>query len=67
MFDPEKVASRSSYKAGEQGLPPVGIPYVIVDGTIALKDGEVLDVDPGLPIRYSVEPKGRVEPVEVNK
>jgi len=67
LFDPEKVADRSTYKAGEQGLPPVGIPYVIVNGTIALKDGQVLDVNPGQPIRYPVEPKGRFVPVEVNK
>jgi len=67
LFDPVKVADRSTYKAGEQGLPPVGIPYVIVNGTIALKDGQVLDVTPGQPIRYPVEPKGRFVPVEVNK
>jgi len=67
LFDPVKVATRSSYKAGEQGLPPVGIPYVIVNGTIAVKNGQVLNVNPGQPIRYPVEPKGRFEPVEVNK
>lgn len=67
LFDPVKVASRSTYKAGEQGLPPVGIPYVIVNGMIALKNGQVLDVNPGQPIRYPVEPKGRFAPVEVNK
>jgi N-acyl-D-amino-acid deacylase len=67
LFDPVKVASRSTYKAGEQGLPPVGIPYVIVNGTIALKNGQVLDVNPGQPIRYPVESKGRFMPVEVNK
>jgi len=67
LFDPVKVASRSTYKAGEQGLPPVGIPYVIVNGTIALQNGQVLDVNSGQPIRYPVEPKGRFVPVEVNK
>lgn len=67
LFDPEKIASRSTYKAGEQGLPPVGIPYVIVNGTIAVKKGNVLDVNPGQPIRYPVESKGRFVPVEVNK
>jgi len=67
LFDPKKVASRSTYKAGEQGLPPVGIPYVIINGTIALKNGQVLDVNAGQPIRYPVESKGRFVPVEVNK
>ncbi len=67
LFDPVKVADRSTYKAGEQGLPPVGIPYVIVNGTTVLKNGQVLDANPGQPIRYPVEQKGRFEPVEVNK
>jgi len=67
LFDPAKIASHSTYKAGEQGLPPVGIPYVIVNGTIAVKKGEVLEVKPGQPIRYSVEAKGHFLPVEVNK
>jgi N-acyl-D-aspartate/D-glutamate deacylase len=30
LFDPKTVAPRATYKAGENGLPPVGIPYVIV-------------------------------------
>jgi len=67
LFDPVKVASRSTYKAGEQGLPPVGIPYVIVNGALALKDGKVLDVNAGQPIRYPVESKGRFVPVDANK
>ena len=67
LFDPVKIASRSTYKAGEQGLPPVGIPYVIVNGTTAVKNGEVLDVNPGQPIRYPVKAKGRFVPVEINK
>lgn len=67
LFDPAKVASRSTYKAGEQGLPPVGIPYVIVNGEVALKDGNVLAVNAGQSIRFPVESKGRFVPVEVNK
>jgi len=67
LFDPVTVASRSTYKAGEQGLAPVGIPYVIVNATIVLKDGQVLDVNPGQPSRYPVESKGRFVPVEVNQ
>lgn len=67
LFDPLKVAGRSSYKASEQGLPSAGIPYVIINGTVALKNGEVLEVKPGQPIRYQVEAKGRFVPVQVNK
>jgi len=67
LFDPVKIASRSTYKAGEQGLPPVGIPYVIVNGTIAVNKGKVIDLKSGQPIRYPVESKGRFVPVQVNK
>ena len=32
IFDPETVTDSATYKAGEQGLPSIGIPYVIVNG-----------------------------------
>lgn len=67
LFDPEKVAPRASYKLGENGLPPVGMPYVIVNGTIVVKNSKVLDVKPGQSIRFPVEAKGRFQPVEINK
>ena len=35
IFDPKVVREGSSYKAGEQGLPPIGMPYVIVNGVFA--------------------------------
>ena len=63
VFDPETVESQATYKVGENGLPPVGIPYVIVNGTVVVDDGEVLDVRPGQPIRFPVEPNGRFEPI----
>jgi len=40
---------------------------VLVDGALALKDGKVLDVNAGQPIRYPVESKGRFVPADVNK
>ena len=44
-----------------------GIPYVIVNGTIVVKDSKVLkDVYPGQPLRYPVEKQGRFEPVKVD-
>ncbi len=53
-------------KVGTNGLPSTGIPYVIVNGTIVVKDSTVLkDVNPGQPIRYPVEKKGRFEPLDV--
>lgn len=67
LFDPKTVAARATYKEGENGLPPVGIPFVIVNGTIVVKEGRVLPAKPGQSIRFPVEAKGRFEPVTVNK
>ena len=67
IFDPVNVAPRASYKLGENGLSPVGIPYVIVNGTIVVKDSKVQDVKPGQSIRFPVEAKGRFKPVGFNE
>ena len=67
IFDPVNVAPRASYKLGENGLSPVGIPYVIVNGTIVVKDSKVQDVKPGQSIRFPVEAKGRFKPVGLNE
>jgi N-acyl-D-aspartate/D-glutamate deacylase len=64
VFDPLTVAPRSTYKAGENGLPPVGIPHVIVNGVFVKKDDEATGALPGLPIRYAEEDKGRFVPIE---
>lgn len=67
LFDPLRVTDNATYKAGENGKPSTGIPYVIVNGTIVVKDSTVLPVRPGQPIRYPVEEKGRFLPVTTNK
>lgn len=67
LFNPETVKSNSTYSFGENGLPPTGIPYVIVNGTVVVDNGKVLPVKPGKPIRFPVEEKGRFEPLDVNK
>ena len=67
LFDPKTVKANASYKTGENGLPPTGIPYVIVHGTVVVENGQVLPARPGQPIRFPVEEKGRFEPVTVNK
>jgi N-acyl-D-aspartate/D-glutamate deacylase len=63
IFDPENVTDNATYKAGEQGLPTTGIPYVIINGQIVVKDSKVLQVYAGQPIRYPAEDQGRYEPV----
>lgn len=60
IFDAENVTEHATYKAGSNGLPSTGIPYVLVNGTTIVKDSKVLkDVFPGQPIRFHVEDKGR--------
>ena len=55
ILDPETVTDNSSLKAGKNALPSTGIPYVIVNGTIVVKDSKVLKrVYPGQPIRNPI-------------
>ena len=59
IFDPDNVKEGSSYKAGEQGLPPIGLPHVIVNGVFVKRDNEATNELPGQPIRYQVEDNPR--------
>jgi N-acyl-D-aspartate/D-glutamate deacylase len=53
IFDPDKVTDNSTMKDG--GLPSTGIPYVVVNGTIVVKDSVAVDdVFPGQAVRGSV-------------
>jgi N-acyl-D-aspartate/D-glutamate deacylase len=38
LFDPKTVTDNATYKAGENGLPSTGVPYVIVHGTIVVEN-----------------------------
>jgi N-acyl-D-glutamate deacylase len=67
LFNPETVAGRSTFKTGENGLPSEGIPYVIVNGVVVVKDSQALPVKPGQPIRFPVEEKGRFVPISEEK
>jgi N-acyl-D-aspartate/D-glutamate deacylase len=62
VFNPETVREGSSYKKGENGLPPIGLPHLIVNGVFVKKDNTATDAYPGQPIRYPVEEKGRFVP-----
>jgi len=54
IFDPETVTDNATMKDG--GLPSSGIPYVVVNGTVIVKDSKVLkDVFPGQPVYGSGE------------
>lgn len=53
IFNPETVSDKANKEDG--GLPSTGIPYVVVNGTVIVKDSKVLkDVYPGKPIRCAV-------------
>ena len=55
IFDPKTVADRADYEAGKNGLPSAGIPYVLVNGVITVKDSELVpDAYAGQPIRYPI-------------
>jgi hypothetical protein len=54
VFDPETVTDKATYAKGT--LPSEGIPYVVVNGTLVVKDSKVLrGVKPGQPIRFEAE------------
>ena len=54
IFDPDTVKDNATPQAG--GLPSTGIPYVIVNGTVVVKDSKVLkNVFPGEAIRLPVQ------------
>jgi len=53
IFDPETVKDNSTPQYGAR--PTTGIPYVLVNGTVVVKDSKVLKgVYPGQPIRRPV-------------
>ena len=61
IFDYKKVTDNSTYLKGS--IPTTGIPYVIVSGKFAVKDGEVIHGScPGQPIRYPPTTVSKREP-----
>ena len=65
IIDPQAVRDNATYAKGT--LPTTGIPYVIVNGTIVVKESKVLkDVNPGQPIRFPVENEGRFKALAID-
>lgn len=63
VFDGKNVVDNADYNNGMR--PTTGIPYVIVNGTLVVKDSKVLaEVFPGEAIRFPVEESGRFVPVD---
>ncbi|WP_205729161.1 amidohydrolase family protein [Ferrimonas sediminicola] len=63
VFNPDKVTDNSSYEPGKGALPSTGIPYVLVNGVVVVKDSVVQKVFPGKPIRFPVMEKGRLDQI----
>jgi hypothetical protein len=51
IFNPDTVTDNSSFENGKNTLPSTGIPYVIVNGKIVVKNSTVQRVDAGVAIR----------------
>ncbi len=65
VFHPDEITDNATYVLGENGLPSTGIPYVLVNGVVMVRDSEVQRGQyPGQPIRYPVEEQGRWVPLE---
>ena len=64
ILDPEHVKDNATYTQGT--LPTTGIPYVIVNDTVVIRDSVVLKaVNPGQPIHFPIEEAPRFEPLSV--
>jgi hypothetical protein len=65
IFNPETVTDNSTYEKGM--VPSTGIPYVLINGTIVVKDSEVLrGVFPGQPIRFEPTTESKYEEVSAD-
>ena len=65
IFNSETVTDNSGYKVGTNGEPSTGIPYVLVNGVVMVRDSKVQSEQfPGQPLRFPVEQKGRFQPLE---
>jgi N-acyl-D-amino-acid deacylase len=61
VFDPQTIAETSSMKAGERGSYTKGIPHVLVNGEIVIKDGVAnTSLRAGMPIRYEPITAGKI-------
>ena len=56
------VTDNADYMAGTNGLPSTGIPYVLVNGQMVVRDSKAQKLMAGQAIRFPVEQKGRFVP-----
>jgi hypothetical protein len=65
VFNPDTVTDKSTYEPGKGALPSTGIPYVLVNGVVVVKDSVVQKVFPGKPIRFPVMEEGRLDQISI--
>jgi len=65
VFNPDTVRDNSTYEPGMGAIPSTGMPYVLVNGTVVVKDSVVQKVFPGKPIRFPVLDNGRLDQIEI--
>jgi hypothetical protein len=65
VFNPDTVSDNSTYEPGKGALPSTGIPYVLVNGVVVVKDSKVQKVFPGKPIRFPVLETGRLDQISI--
>jgi N-acyl-D-glutamate deacylase len=65
VFNPDTVTDNSTYEPGMGALPSTGIPYVLVNGVVVVKDSVVQKVFPGKPIRFPVLETGRLDQISI--
>jgi len=65
VFNPDTVTDNSTYEPGKGALPSTGIPYVLVNGVVVVKDSTVQKVFPGKPIRFPVLATGRLDQITI--
>jgi N-acyl-D-glutamate deacylase len=65
VFNPDTVTDNSTYEPGMGALPSTGIPYVLVNGVVVVKDSVVQKVFPGKPVRFPVQEKGRLDQITI--
>ncbi|HDZ9270610.1 TPA: hypothetical protein RUZ20_003154 [Vibrio cholerae] len=65
VFNPDTVRDNSTYEPGMGAIPTTGMPYVLVNGEVVVKDSVVQKVFPGKPIRFPVLEKGRLDQIEI--
>jgi hypothetical protein len=64
IFNPETVRDNSTFANGTK--PSSGIPHVLVNGIIVMKDSEPLkEFSAGQPIRFEVQEKSRFVPLSI--